>query len=248
VTDTRSISPDARSISAVEIVPIHGIGEVRAGDRIGHLIASAASAFGVEIAEGDVVVVTQKVVSKAEGQLVKVSDETERKNVVLRQSRRILRKKGEMVISETHHGFVCANAGVDSSNVEDGYVTVLPKNPDASACRIRSEIFEVCGVDVAVVVSDTFGRAWRRGQTNVAIGVSGMKPIVDYRGSTDSFGRQLEATEIAVADEVASAAELVMQKSAGIPVVLVRHLHREIAHGEGSVRDLLRPAGEDLFR
>lgn len=227
------------------IIPVEGIGEVRSGDRLGHLIASSAASSGVDLAPGDVIVVTQKAVSKAEGSLVRVSEWYQRRKVVLDQSRRILRKKGEMVIAETYHGFVCANAGVDSSNVEDGYVSLLPKNPDESAERIRTEISEASGVDVAVVISDTFGRAWRRGQTNVAIGVSGMRPIIDYKGTEDSFGKRLEATEIAVADEIASAAELVMGKATGVPAAVVRGLGLE---GEGSGRDLLRPSREDLFR
>ncbi len=193
------------------------------------------------------VVVTQKAVSKAEGRLVRASKE-ERIRVVMDQSKRILRKKGEMVIAETHHGLVCANAGVDASNVEEGFVSILPKNPDHSADRIRNEIRESAGVDVAVVVSDTFGRPWRRGQTNVAIGVSGIKPIIDYMGSRDTFGRMLETTQIAIADEVASAAELVMGKALSIPAAIVRGLEAELVLGEGSIEELLRPASEDLFR
>ncbi len=234
--------------SSVEIIPIEGLGEIRPGDPLGHLIADAASESGVDIVDGDVVVVTQKVVSKAEGRMVEVSDDQARMEVVLDQSVRVLRKKGALVISETAHGFVCANAGVDSSNVPLGHVSLLPKNPDRSAARIRSEIERSTGARIAVVVTDTFGRPWRRGQTNVAIGVCGMKPLLDYRGSEDSFGRRLAATEIAVADEVASAAELVMGKADGVPAAIVRGMPLPVFEGEGSGRDLLRPASEDLFR
>lgn len=230
------------------VIPVVGIGEIRPGDRLGSLIASAASASGHDLTDGDVVVLTQKAVSKAEGRLARVEDEADRQRIILDQSKRVLRKRGEMIISETHHGFVCANAGVDASNVEEGYVSMLPRNPDASARRIRAEVLDSCGARVAVVVTDTFGRPWRRGQTNVAIGVAGMKSILDYRGSIDAFGRRLEATEIAVADEVASAAELVMKKSLGIPAAIVRGLDPETTSGEGSGRELLRQPIEDLFR
>lgn len=235
-------------MKSVVIIPIHGIGEVRAGDRLGMLIVSAADSAGAGLEVGDALVVTQKVVSKAEGHIVRISGEADRRRLVLDQSRRILRKRGEMVISETYHGFVCANAGVDSSNIEDGHVSLLPRNPDESAERIRAEIFDSCGVDVAVVISDTFGRTWRRGQTNVAIGVSGIAPLIDYRGTEDTFGKRLEATEIAIADEIASAAELVMGKATGVPAAVVRGLDPRWLGGRGSGRELLRPAREDLFR
>ncbi|MER3520838.1 MAG: coenzyme F420-0:L-glutamate ligase [Acidimicrobiia bacterium] len=234
--------------ASLEIIPVNGIGEIRPGDRLGTLIASTSSANGCDLRNGDILVVTQKAVSKAEGRIVRVENEADRHRVIMEQSRRVLRKRGDMIISETHHGFVCANAGVDNSNVEHGYVSVLPKNPDASAHRIREEVFDSCGARVAVVISDTFGRPWRRGQTNVAIGVAGMKPMLDYRGSLDTFGRRLEATEIAIADELACAAELVMGKSAGIPAAIVRGLAGECIAGNGAAKELLRPYTEDLFR
>src|SRR5208337_203455 len=157
------------------------------------------------------------------------------------------RLKGPHVIVQTRHGFVCANAGVDKSNVEDSdSVVVLPVDPDRSAREIRQRIRELTGADVAVVISDTFGRAWRIGQVNVAIGVDGLRPIIDYRGSKDMFGYVLNVTQMAVADELASAAELVMRKSDGVPVAIVRGC--DYAQGKGSVRDLIRPEQEDLFR
>ena len=167
--------------------------------------------------------------------------------VILNQSRKIVRKKDAHLIVETKHGFVCANAGVDRSNVEDpDTVAILPTDPDKSARLIRERVRELTGADVAVVISDTFGRAWRIGQVNVAIGADGLKPIVDYRGQKDMFGYVLNVTQMAVADELASAAELVMRKSEGIPVAIIRGF--EFTSGNGSAKELIRPEEEDLFR
>ena len=224
----------------LEIIPVTGIGEVAEGDDIAALIAEHA-----EIQDGDVVVVAQKIVSKAEGRLVAVDPahrEEARARAVDAESVRVLAQRGDMKIVETHHGFVCANAGIDSSNVPPDRIALLPKDPDASATRIRDGL----GSRVGVIVSDTFGRPWRVGQTNVAIGVAGIAPLRDHRGEKDSFGLELQATLIAIADELAGAAELVMGKSDGIPVVIVRGL--EGAEGAGSARDLVRPPEEDLFR
>lgn len=209
---------------------------------------AAAEKSEVELRDGDVVVVTQKIVSKAEGRIAEVGldNPAGRHKVVQDEARRIIRRRDNLMITETRHGFVCANAGVDSSNVESGFVTLLPVDCDASARKIRSRIKALSGTDVAVIVSDTFGRAWRTGQTNVAIGVAGMRPLKSYFGAEDTFGTTLHATNIAVADEMAGAAELVMGKAEGVPVAVVRHAgHRR---GRGSAKELIRSPQDDLFR
>src|SRR5438445_1343264 len=178
----------------------------------------------VDLVDGDVVVVTQKIVSKAEGRLVAVDpdDPLSHKAVVEAEAVRILRRRGDLIMSETKHGFICANAGVDLSNVERGYCALLPVDSDRSARRIRDGLKAKAGVTVGVVVSDTFGRTWRRGLTDVAIGTAGIAAIVDLRGATDTYGRTLQVTEVCVADEIAGAAELVMGKATGVPVAIVR--------------------------
>jgi coenzyme F420-0:L-glutamate ligase/coenzyme F420-1:gamma-L-glutamate ligase len=195
-----------------------------------------------------VVVVTQKIVSKAEGRLVKVADDAERLALIERESVRILRRRDELVISETAQGFVCANAGVDLSNVDDGVAALLPVDADRSARHIRDAIKARAGIVVAVVVSDTFGRPWRRGLVDVALGCAGVAAIVDLRGTEDTRGRTLQATEVAVADELASAAELVMGKVRDVPVAVVRGVDPKWLR-ESSVRaEVVRPHSEDLFR
>ena len=227
----------------IELIPVHGIGEVRPGDDLAALIAEA-----VELLDGDVLVVTQKVVSKAENRLVDVDPEVGHKPLVDRESVRVLRRRGDLVISETEHGFVCANAGIDLSNVEEGQAALLPIDSDRSARRIRDALRHRFSVDVAVVVSDTFGRPWRRGVTDVAIGCAGLRPVVDLRGTTDALGRELQVTEVAVVDEIAAAAELVMGKAAGIPVAVVRGVNPSWL-GDGSVvDDIVRAPTDDLFR
>lgn len=226
----------------LRVIPLTGIPEVDAGADLATLIVEAAGDAALE--DRDVVVVTQKVVSKSEG---RVAPATEKADLIASESKRVLRRTiGGMVISETRHGFVCANAGVDESNVEHGQVALLPVDPDASARRIRARIEHLTGIEVGVVISDTFGRAWRLGQTDVAIGVAGIEPFNDYRGSHDTQGRELRATRIAVADELAGAAELVMRKADGICAAVVRGAH--VAFGRGSARELVRPPSEDLFR
>jgi coenzyme F420-0:L-glutamate ligase/coenzyme F420-1:gamma-L-glutamate ligase len=232
-------------VAQLTVIPADGFPEVRPGDVLADLIAER-----VGLADFDVVVVTQKVVSKAEGRLVDVDpdDPLSHKAVVEQEAVRVLRRRGDLVMTETRHGFVCANAGVDLSNVPRGQVTLLPLDPDRSARRIRDGLRARAGVEVAVVVSDTFGRAWRKGLTDVAIGVAGIAPVVDLRGTTDSLGRALQVTEVCVADELAAAAELVRGKSAGVPVAVVRGVDRGWFR-EGSVRDeVVRPYAEDLFR
>jgi coenzyme F420-0:L-glutamate ligase/coenzyme F420-1:gamma-L-glutamate ligase len=233
------------AVGRIEVVPVEGIGEVRAGDVLADLIAAR-----VALTDYDVVVVAQKVVSKAEGRMVAVDpdDPAARRSVVEGEAVRILRRRGELLITETRHGFVCANAGVDLSNVPDGWAALLPVDPDRSARRIRDGLRARTGREVAVVVSDTFGRPWRRGLTDVAIGVAGIAAVVDLRGTPDALGRTLQVTEVCVADEIAAAAELVMGKAAGVPAAVVRGLPREWFR-EGSVRDeVVRPPAEDLFR
>ncbi|MFP5376321.1 MAG: coenzyme F420-0:L-glutamate ligase [Acidimicrobiia bacterium] len=228
------------------VIPVAGVPEVRPGDVLADLLAAA-----VALEDGDVVVVTQKVVSKAEGRLVRLdpgAGPAAAREVVERESVRVLRRRGELVVSETAHGFVCANAGVDLSNVAPGWAALLPVDPDRSARRIRDGLRGRAGVRVGVVVSDTFGRPWRRGVTDVAIGAAGVAAVVDLRGTADALGRPLRVTEVCVADELAGAAELVMGKSSGIPAAVVRGVDPSWLR-ESSVRaEVVRPPAEDLFR
>jgi len=194
--------------------------------------------------------VTQKVVSKAEGRLVELdhADPDAKAALVERESVRVLRRRGELIISETRQGFVCANAGVDLSNVADGTAALLPEDPDLSARRLRASLGHALGVDIGVIVSDTFGRAWRRGVTDVAIGCAGIAAIVDLKGTRDAGGRELVATEICVADEIAGAAELVMGKDRGIPVAIVRGVPAAWMRPASVRAEIVRPPDEDLFR
>jgi coenzyme F420-0:L-glutamate ligase/coenzyme F420-1:gamma-L-glutamate ligase len=224
----------------IELIPLTGIGEVTAGDDLAALIAGGTP----EPLDKDIIVLTQKVVSKAEGRFAPQADKDAQ---VEAESARILRRSpGGMVISETHHGFVCANAGVDISNVPGDDLVLLPVDPDASARRIRSRLQNLLGVDVAIVISDTFGRAWRIGQVDVAIGVAGISPFVDHVGRPDTNGRTMTATKICVADELASAAELVMGKTKEICAVIVRGA--DVAWERGAATEIVRSPGEDLFR
>jgi coenzyme F420-0:L-glutamate ligase / coenzyme F420-1:gamma-L-glutamate ligase len=227
-------------VTELRVFALEGIPEVAPGMDLAALIASAAQG---EVEDDDVVVVAQKAVSKAEGRVIRSND---RVAVAVAESARILRRSGEMVISETRHGYVCANAGVDASNVKLGWVSLLPVDPDASARRLRAGLGRLTGRDVAVIVADTFGRAWRIGQTNVAIGVAGIDPFLDYRGLSDALGRPLTATQICVADELAGAAELVMGKSAGICAAIVRGAPARRARGAATA--IARPTSQDLFR
>lgn len=227
----------------IRVIPVAGLPEVCPGDDLAGMLAEAA-----DLADGDVLVVTQKVVSKAEDRMVDVDPEVGHRPVVEAESVRVLRRRGDLVIAETSHGFVCANAGVDLSNVPDGRAALLPVDSDRSARRIRDALLHRLGLDVAVVVSDTFGRTWRRGVADVAIGCAGLRPIVDLRGTNDALGRELMVTEVAVVDEIAAAAELVMGKAAGVPAAVVRGVDRSW-FGDGSVvEDVVRSPAEDLFR
>lgn len=247
-------------MKGLEILPVDGIPEVRPGDDLPALIFAAAQGL---FRSGDIMVVTHKIVSKAEGRLVKLGNvepsafakefavryekDPRQVEVVLRESRRIVRMDRGIIISETHRGFVCANAGVDASNVPgDDTVCLLPLDPDASAARLQSNLFSRTGAEIAVIISDSFGRAWRQGITNVAVGVAGMNPLADYRGETDPHGHPLTASILAVADELAATAELVMGKTAGIPVAIVRGYPYQ--RGSGTGKDLLMESERDLFR
>jgi coenzyme F420-0:L-glutamate ligase/coenzyme F420-1:gamma-L-glutamate ligase len=230
----------------LEVIPVEGMPEVARGDDLAGLLAAAAP----DLREGDVVVVTQKVVSKAEGAMVRIDPDDPRghKAIVEQQSARVVRRRGDLIISETRHGFVCANAGVDLSNIDEGWAALLPEDSDRSARRIRDGLRAALGVDVAVIVSDTFGRPWRRGLTDVAIGCAGIQAVVDLRGSADSRGRELQVTEVCVVDELAAAAELVMGKADGIAAAIVRGVDPAWL-GRGEVRaEVVRPPSEDLFR
>ncbi len=237
------------------MIPVRGLPQVREGVDVAALLAAA-----VELQGGDVVVAAHKVVSKAEGRVVHLDDvepsaqardlaageDPRRLEVILGESVRLVRTRPPLVIAETRHGFVCASAGVDASNApEPDSVVLLPEDPDASAARLRDRLLELTGADVAVIVSDSFGRAWRQGTTDVAIGCAGLEPLLDLHGQRDAAGYELHATVIAVADELAAAAELVLGKTSGIPAVVIRGA---AFAGEGSARDLLMPAERDLFR
>lgn len=233
-------------MGALEIFAITGIGEIGLGDDLGAVIVDAAAASGRPIEGDDVVIVTQKIVSKAEGQIVPCANDEERLRISLSEAERVLRRRGSLVITETRHGFVCANSGVDASNVASGTAALLPIDPDESARRIQESIRSHGRCETAVIISDTFGRPWRNGVMDVAIGLVGILPILDLRGTSDASGRDLVATEIAVADELAAAGELVMGKSSGCPVAVIRGY--DGPRGEGRATDLVRPAAEDLFR
>ncbi|MGD0874245.1 MAG: coenzyme F420-0:L-glutamate ligase [Acidimicrobiales bacterium] len=227
------------------VLGVEGIGEISPGDDLAAIIAAKAP-----LVAGDVVVVTQKIVSKAEGRMVRVdtSDPDAKRLLAESESVRVLRRRGDLVVTETRHGFVCANSGVDLSNVAEGWAALLPEDPDRSARRLRDGLRARTGLEVAVVISDTFGRAWRRGVTDVALGCAGIRAVVDLRGTTDALGRELVATEICVVDEIAAAADLVMGKARGVPVAVVRGVD-PLMLGRGSVtEEVVRPYGEDLFR
>ena len=229
-------------MTELRITALDGMPEIQPGDDLADLLGSALESLG-GLEEEDILVVAQKVVSKAEGRVEETDDPV---SVSVREARAVRRRRGELLIAETEHGFVCASAGVDRSNTPgDGWVVLLPRDPDASARRIRDALAARFRVAPAVIVSDSFGRAWRQGTTDVAIGVAGLSPLVDLRGTVDARGRALEATVIAIADELAGAAELVMGKATNVPAVRIRGYHA--VPGEGSARDLVMPRERDLF-
>jgi coenzyme F420-0:L-glutamate ligase / coenzyme F420-1:gamma-L-glutamate ligase len=241
----------------LRVIPVRGLPEVREGDDLAALIAAAA-----KLVDGDIVVVAHKVVSKAEGRVVRLAEveasaqardlaadeDPRRLEVILRESARVVRTRPPLVIAETRHGFVCASAGVDSSNApEAGTLVLLPVDPDASAARLRARLRELTGAEIAVIVSDSFGRAWRQGTTDVAIGCAGVEPLLDLHGERDATGYELHATVIAVADELAGAAELVRGKLNRVPAAVVRGFGFEPS-AEGTARELVIPPDRDLFR
>lgn len=235
-------------MNPLTIYPLPGIPEVSAGDPLPALLHAAIVAAGLTVQAGDVIVVTHKIVSKAEGAVVTLvgDEESAYRQLVEREAVEVVRRRGDLVIARTKHGFICANAGVDRSNAAPGTAVLLPHDPDRSAHGIRMALRSLTGVDMAVIISDTFGRPWRRGLTDVAIGVSGMGAILDLRGTYDAAGRELHVTEVAVVDEIAAAADLVMGKAAAVPAALVRGV--TLPPGEGRAVDLVRPTDEDLFR
>lgn len=247
---------------SIRVLPLEGLPEIRPGDNLSRIIREAAMAQHLRVAAGDVFVVAQKIVSKAEGRMVRLDsvEPSERAarwaaeydkdprliELVLREASRIVRMDRGVIIAETRHGFICANAGVDNSNTPEGTASLLPEDPDRSARALQSALAKLFRVHVGVIISDTFGRPWREGLVNVALGVAGIAPLIDYRGRRDAGGKILQATIIAIADELASAAELVMGKADGVPVALIQSLAG--AKRTGSGRDLIRPAERDLFR
>jgi coenzyme F420-0:L-glutamate ligase/coenzyme F420-1:gamma-L-glutamate ligase len=231
---------------SIEIIPVEGIGVISPGDDLLTILSDALRPH--HPASGDVVVVTHKIVSKAEGQVVTIEGDPEefKRQLVETEAVSIVRRRGDLIIAETKHGFICANAGVDRSNAAPDTMILLPEDPDRSARRLKRRFDHEFGVELAVIISDTFGRPWRRGLTDVAIGLAGMKPILDLKGTKDWVGYELDVTEVSVADELASAADLVMGKASGIPTALIRGYRYEA--GEGHAADLIRPPSEDLFR
>ena len=252
-----------RMRSAISIIPVHGIGEIPLGADLGALILAALNANQITLLPDDIVVITQKIVSKAEGRIVDPRDvepshmahmaaaqghkDANYYEVVLRESKRIIKMDRGVLICETHHGFICANAGVDESNVDGGrHITLLPVDSDASSRVIRDTLCAATNLPIAVIISDTFGRAWREGQVNIAIGVAGIDPIESYAGIDDPYGYHMQASILAIGDEIAAAAELVMGKIDRIPVAIVRGMHYRAV--EASAQALIRPANRDLFR
>lgn len=241
----------------MKINPIHIDKEIISGDDLAEIILNSA-----DVCDGDILVIAQKIISKQEGRLVELSTvnpsllsegissqykkDPRVVELVLSESKRIVRMKNGLIITETKNGFICANSGIDESNVVNGFATLLPLNSDESAEQLRKEIFDETGKTVAIIISDTFGRPFRMGQTNCAIGISGLQPILDYSGTFDSFNRMLRVTAIAIADELSSAAELVMEKTSKCPVVIIRDYSFNSA--KHSIQDLIRPENEDLFR
>jgi len=237
----------------IALIPLTGIDEIEFGADLAQVLADAlapAKAGGPDLRQGDVIVITQKVVSKAEGRIVPIDtdDPAAKTALVEQESVRILRRRGDLIISETRHGFICANAGIDLSNVDLGTAALLPVDSDRSARRVRARLRVLFGVDVGVIISDTFGRTWRRGVTDVAIGCAGVAAVIDLRGTLDANGRELIATEVCVADELASAAELVMGKDSGIPAAIVRGVPNYWLRPASVHTEIVRPPEEDLFR
>ena len=228
----------------IEIIPVYGLPEFKKNDDLIEILTTTLKNNSETLLNGDVVIVTQKIISKIEDRAVdlKVTDINE---VLKEESTQILRKRGETVIARTRHGFICANAGIDKSNIDKGYALLLPVDPNKTANTIRRKIKAEFDLDIAVIISDTFGRAWRKGQTNVAIGSSGIEPLTSYIGTTDSYGNDLMATEIAIIDELAGASELVMNKVDEVPVAIIRGY--EYKYSDKSTDEIIRSDDEDFF-
>jgi coenzyme F420-0:L-glutamate ligase/coenzyme F420-1:gamma-L-glutamate ligase len=232
----------------ISLHPVPGLPEIRPGDDLAALLADALARAGLGPEPGDILVVTHKVVSKAEGAVARLEGDEDAayRRLAEEQAVEVLRRRDDLIIARTRHGFICANAGVDRSNTDSGTAVLLPFDPDRSAHSLRMALLHRTGVDIPVVITDTFGRAWRRGLVDVAIGVSGLEAILDLRGTKDAGGRELKVTEVAIVDEIAAAADLALGKAAGLPAALIRGL--AAPRGEGRATDLVRPAGEDMFR
>lgn len=229
------------SIQKIEIIPVTGLPEFKSND---DLVEILINTLNNPLTENDILVITQKIISKIENRTVNLQDK-DFSEVLKDEATQIIRKRGETIIARTKHGFICANAGIDKSNIEQGYALLLPEDPDKTAYKIRKQIFNRNSINVAVIISDTFGRAWRKGQTNVAIGCSGIEPMVSYIGTTDSFGNDLMATEIAIVDELASASELVMNKIDEIPIAIIRGYSYE--NSDKGIKEIIRADDEDFF-
>ena len=229
------------SMQKIEIIPVSGLPEFKSNDDLVEILSNTLSN---PVMENDILVITQKIISKIENRTVNLQDK-DFSEVLKDEATQIIRKRGETIIARTKHGFICANAGIDKSNIEQGYALLLPEDPDKTAYKIRKQIFVRNSINVAVIISDTFGRAWRKGQTNVAIGCSGIEPMVSYIGTTDSFGNDLMATEIAIVDELASASELVMNKIDEIPIAIIRGYSYE--NSDKGIKEIIRADDEDFF-
>ena len=229
------------SIQKIEIIPVTGLPEFKSND---DLVEILSNTLNDPLTENDILVITQKIISKIENRTVNLQDK-DFSEILNDEATQIIRKRGETVIARTKHGFICANAGIDKSNIEQGYALLLPEDPDKTAYKIRKQIFVRNSINVAVIISDTFGRAWRKGQTNVAIGCSGIEPMVSYIGTADSFGNDLMATEIAIVDELASASELVMNKIDEIPIAIIRGYSYE--NSDKGIKEIIRADDEDFF-
>ncbi|MDA2970197.1 MAG: coenzyme F420-0:L-glutamate ligase [Candidatus Actinomarina sp.] len=231
-------------MNEIRILPLLDIPEISSGDNLALLIINAIEKSENKIVENDVLIVTQKIVSKSEG-MVRNLEKISFNDLLKEETVKIIRKRGDLVIAQTKHGFICANAGIDKSNVESNFALLLPKDPNKSAHSIRMKLESHFQIKLAVIISDTFGRAWRKGQVNFAIGSSGINPIVNYIGTLDTFKNELQATEIAIIDELASAAELVMEKSINVPVAIIRGVNFEAS--ELTASELIRDNSEDFF-
>ena len=231
-------------MNEITIIPVKNFPEINAGDDLIELLINSLEDSSVSIEENDIIVLTQKIVSKSESRLRNLED-TSFEELLAEESTEIIRKRGDLVIARTKHGFICANAGIDKSNIEDGHALLLPIDPDRSASKYREQIYTRLQKKVAVIISDTFGRPWRVGQVNFAIGSSGIEPLVSYIGSTDTFENELNATEIAIIDEIASSAELVMEKTLNIPIAILRGVNYR--DSKNNAKDLIRKKDEDFF-